>query len=269
MIRWDHIDLPEELLADKIEALDGDIEAMKTIADYLVYWNPKENPTKEEHKIARKLYKTAIREGDTTAMLNYGGMYREGSGMKHNTVLARYWYLRAVLSYRMHPWEDRSGYRALGNSWHYDYDEDGCPTPTNNHLRLLMAFFWYSRGAKREEMNCLYELGDFYLKGLVIKKNEAKAFALYRKALDAILDGPCPEKDDNYDDVALRLARCYRMGIGTVRNLDKAIEYAEIAAAKYQSVLDKGGTWDKKNLELALAERAEIKQELSPLENSF
>lgn len=258
MIHWERIDLPREFIGEKIEAACGDPDARKRIADCLIYWNTKGAPTKEDCRIARKLYRSAIREGDVSAMLNYGGMYKEKAVRRHSTVLAHYWFLCAVLAYRIHPWEDRSGYRALGNSWRYHDDKDGCPIPTENKLRLLMALFWYLRGARQEEMNSLYELGDYYLNGILVKKNPAKAFVLYKEALDAIVDGPCPEKDDNYDDVAFRLARCYHMGLGTEKNLEKAVEYIDIAIAKYQTILDKGGVWDKKNLDAAIEEKAAI-----------
>ena len=268
-IQWEKISLPKELLSEKVSAADGDVEAMLAVADYFAYWNPKGMPTIEEVRAADKLYKAAIRRGDTSAMLNYGGLYRDGIGRKKSRLLAHSWYLRAVLTCRLHPWKDRSGYRALGNSWRYDCDEDGCLIPSDNKLRLLAALFWYRRGAKQEEMNSLYELGDFYLKGLLVKQDAQKAYSLYCQALNAILDGPCPENDDNYDDVAFRLARCFHLGIGTKKNLEKAKEYIDLAVDKYRSEIEKGGVWDKRNLEAALAEQGRILQDLSETQETL
>lgn len=245
------IQLPEEYQEIYREALSGDINAMKEIADHLIYWNPKGEPTREESRVAKKFYRKAIRNRETSAMLNYGGMFRDGVGVQKNHVIAHFWYLMAVLAYKKAPWKDRSGYRALGNSWKYHYDEIGRPTSTKNRIRLLIAFFWFRLGAGEEEMNSLYELGDYYRDGIIVRRDLKKAFSLYMDALKAIEDGPCPENDDNLDDVALRLAQCYQIGIGTDKNLGKALEYAELAVNRYSEIVENGGTWDKKYLDEA------------------
>ena len=260
-IKWEELSLPKELLSEKVRAAGGDVESMVAVADYFAYWNPKKAPTKEDVHAAVKLYKAAIRRGDTSAMLNYGGLYRDGIGRKKSRLLAHGWYLRAVLAYRLHPWKDRSGYRALGNSWRYDYDEDGYPTQSSSKLRLLAAIFWYWRGAKQEEMNSLYALGDYYRDGLLVKADGRKAFTYYNRALRAIEEGPCPEKDDNFDDVAYRLAQCYHYGIGTEKDLPKAEEYIELSVGKYREIVDRGGIWDIQRLAAAMKDREKILQQ--------
>ena len=254
--------LPEEFRDTYEYALEGDVDAMKEIADQLIYWNPKAEPSKSEIRLARRFYRKAILDGNATAMLNYGGIFTNEGNKITNHLAAHFWYLMAIFIYKRNPGEDRSGYRALGNSWKYDYDELGQPTPTKNRLRLLVALFWYQHGAKENEMNSLYELGDFYRDGTIIKRDLDMAFGYYLNALDAILDGPCPEADDNYDDVALRLAQCYRIGIGTEKNLEKALFYAEAAESKYNRTVEKGGKWDQKFLNEARVETIRIHREM-------
>ena len=254
---------PQEEFRGSYEvALAGSIDSISELADHLIYWNPNGMPSKEEIRVARRLYKNAIKAGNTSAMLNYGGLFRDGIGTRENHVVAHFWYLIAILAYKKDPWKDRSGYRALGNSWKYDYDGIGQPTSTKSRLRLFFALCWFRLGAKEEEMNSIYELGDYYRDGLFVKKDLEKAFSLYIEALETIENGPCPEYDDNYDDVAFRLAQCYRLGLGTEKNLKKALEFAELSEEKYREIVDNGGVWDQKNLDEAKVEVARIHREL-------
>ena len=253
---------PEELRGFYEDALAGDTDSIRELADHLIYWNPNGIPSKEEIRVARRFYREAIKAGDTSAMLNYGGLFRDGIGTRENHVAEHFWYLIAIFAYKKDPWKDRSGYRALGNSWKYDYDDIGQPTPTKCRLRLLFALYWFRLGAKEEEMNSLYELGDYYRDGLFVKKDLEKAFSLYIEALDAIETGPCPEHDDNYDDVVFRLAQCYRLGLGTEKNLYKALKFAELSEKKYREIVDNGGVWDQKNLDEAKVEVVRIHRAL-------
>lgn len=68
---------------------------------------------------------------------------------------------------------------------------------------------------------CLYKLGDMHKNGYYVEKNETVAFRLYKEAYDIACD-------DNYlysGDAAMRLADCYKNGIGTAENINAALHY--------------------------------------------
>lgn len=254
--------VPEDMRDMFRDALSGDPDASREFADYLIYWNPNGKPSHAEADLARRLYRAAIKSGDTTAMLNYAGMYQDGVFGRKKPIAAHFRFIMAVVAYKIDPLKDRSGYRALGCSWKYDYDEIGHPTATKNRIRLLCALFWFWLGAREDEMNSLYELGDYYRNGILVRKNMEKAFSLYQEAMEAIESGPCPNQDDNMDDVALRLAQCFHHGWGTKKDLEEALRYAELAERKFRESVDKGGKWDDRFLAEAEVETIRIQREL-------
>lgn len=255
------VELPESLRETWHMAENKDPYAMAQIADWLVYCNGNKKLSRVEARLARKLYRKAIARGNTNALLNYGGMYNFDDGLRKDHIKAHLLFLLSLLIYKINPGADRSGYRALGNFWRYDEDEKGTPVPTENKLRIFFAWLWYRAGARNKEMNSLYELGDMYMSGTLVRKDAQKSFDFYIQSLAAIETGPCPEKDDNYDDVLLRLAKCYHYGIGVETDLIVAESYAREAVEKYSEIVDKGGTWDEQNLEYAKAELAAIRED--------
>ncbi len=56
------------------------------------------------------------------------------------------------------------------------------PVPIADPVRLQKALEWYQTGTERGEENCIYELGDYYRKGIIVPQDRKKAFDLYRKA---------------------------------------------------------------------------------------
>lgn len=217
-------------------AEEGDLNAMFNMAAYIV-WADKSAPIEPEAaERAVKYYKANAENGDTDSMLDLGAMYLEGRGVEKNEKEAVMWYEKAA---------EHNGQRAcrcLGNYYRYDVLNDGTPVPTANPARLKKALKWYRLGAKRGEENCMYELGDYYRKGIIVKKNEKKAFKLYMQAFE-ICEELEEEKflvNDSYSDVCFRLAQCYHYGIGTEINLEEAKKYIQIAKDESKKRLDSG-----------------------------
>ena len=83
------------------------------------------------------------------------------------------------------------------------------------------AFKYFALGAMlHNDANCLYKLGDLFLNGYGVGKNENYAFLLYERSLlrshDEDGDKEC------IGDAQFRVGKCLLRGIGTEKNLDEA-----------------------------------------------
>lgn len=94
------------------------------------------------------------------------------------------------------------------------------------------AGMYFSLGAVLyNDANCLYKLGDLFLNGYGMEKNERYALKLYNRAL-----GCCQENQaDQYStaDVALRIGKCLLRGIGVDKDADQAITMLTIALVSF------------------------------------
>ncbi len=231
MAMWDLNYYEEMKLAEK-----GDLEAMFNVASYIV-WGDQNSPVEPEAaELAVKYFKANAENGDTDSMLDLGAMYLEGRGVPKDEKEALMWYEKAA---------EHNGPRAcrcIANYYRYDVIDDGTPVPTADPIRLQKALEWYCIGTERGEENCMYELGDYYRKGIIVPKDEKKGFELYIQALE-ICEDLKEERfivNDSYSDVCFRLAECYHYGIGTEIDLDKAKKYIQIAKDEARERLDGG-----------------------------
>ena len=77
------------------------------------------------------------------------------------------------------------------------------------------AIFWYMAGAEAGDCDCMIQLAKHYESGAFINGSEKKAFELYNKAYDTCRSGVA----------AAEIGRCYEDGIGTEKDVDKAINW--------------------------------------------
>ena len=92
------------------------------------------------------------------------------------------------------------------------------------------AFKYFNKGALLfDDPNCLYKLGDMYLNGYFVEKNEKYAFMLYDRAYDEC------ERGDNFclADIQFRLGKCFLKGIGTDKDADRANTYLCLALFQF------------------------------------
>ena len=212
--------------AEMKAAEEGDLNAMFNVASYIIWGDMTAEPEPEMAELAVKYYMANIEAGDTDSMLDLGAMYLEGRGVPKDEKTALEWYCKAA------ELGGHNACRCIGNYYHYDEIEDGTPVPTADPERLEKALYWYKMGSANEEENCLYELGDFYQYGIIVEKDEEKAFELYWQAyeiIQQILMHDHYSHNDSYSDVCLRLAECFHTGIGTEVDLAKAKFFIEIA----------------------------------------
>ena len=89
------------------------------------------------------------------------------------------------------------------------------------------AHSYFSLGAVLYgDPNCLYKLGDMYLNGYHVAKNEIYALMLYRRAYAT---ARCTKEHDCMADIQLRLGRCFLRGIGMPRDVLKAHKFLQKA----------------------------------------
>lgn len=86
-----------------------------------------------------------------------------------------------------------------------------------------------------QDAECTYSLGDCYMNGEFVKKDENAAFTLYYKAYDYALINA---EELDIAESCLRLGKCYLSGSGIDENIDfglARVEKAERLFDKYKS----------------------------------
>jgi hypothetical protein len=253
MINFD-FNLGEEL--EKAE--NGDLEAMLNVGIYIMWGDMSSALEPEMADRAIRYYLANAEAGNSGAMLDLGAFYLEGRGVEKNTKKALEWYQKALDA------GEKVAYRCLGNYWLYDHLDDGSPVMTRDEERLHKAYGYFAEGAAHHEENSMFELANFYRRGICVEKDDAKAFELYSKAYEEITKYGSEEDwiyNDSYADVCLYLAQCYHYGIGTEVNLSLARKFIEIAKRERKRMYDDGDMCGGAGLKCAEKEWQLIMQE--------
>ena len=94
------------------------------------------------------------------------------------------------------------------------------------------AYEYFSLGVLLyNDAKCLCKLGDMYLNGYHVVKNEKFAFFLYQRSLHC-----CQENEADAActaDAQFRVGKCYLYGIGTYKNTEKAYELLSLALVNF------------------------------------
>ena len=198
------------------KAESGDTDAMIRVAFAILHGDKSEKLEPEEAERAIRYYKTAAEHGDKSAMLDLAACYMNGRGVPRNVQESLKWYERG--------WDpDNPGACfCLGCINRYDYLEDLSEVPTADEERIRKALGYFERGSELADSDCLYELGELYLKGKRVQKDERKAFALFVQAED---ESDLEILSSRILRVYLRLAECWHYGIGTKKNIEIAYDY--------------------------------------------
>lgn len=165
-------------------------------------------------------------------------MYKNGEGCEENLIRAYYWMEKAAEN----DYED--AYYIIGRSYLEGiYIEED----------YKRAFNYLSKGYIALDTNCIESLAEMYLKGLHVKKDLYSAIELYNKAIEfgdksiyfklgklyedeGLINQAISTYEEGHEEGNLkctqRLGIMYYNGEGIERNLEKAIEYIEFAAAR-------------------------------------
>ena len=153
-------------------------------------------------------YRLCIDRGNAAAALNLGTMYYSGTYLPQNFKQAAKLYEIAAAA------GERRAICNLGYCYYY-----GRHQPVD----YARAYHYYHLGAiLHNDPNCLYKLGDMYLGGKYVKRNEKYAVRLYFRALNA---ANLPDTDDFCrPDIMMRIGELFLDGIGVERSPQKALD---------------------------------------------
>ncbi len=103
-------------------------------------------------------------------------------------------------------------------------------------------------------------IGDMYLRGQFVEKDEQEAFIIYNRCLNLMSDD-----DRSYiaGPVHLRLGNMYLDGIGTEQDAESALFHYNLAELMLYSMVKDGNCMYKKSLRLAIEGQAKARDMLS------
>ena len=114
-------------------------------------------------------------------------------------------------------------------------------------------------GAFDGHLISLYKIGDMYLNGYYVEKNEREAFEIYMRCLDTMTDEAAPKVAG---PVYLRLGKLFLRGLGTEKKLESAlICYQKAENYLYSMVLD-GDVMYRNSLMAAIKGQEEVRKEM-------
>ena len=103
---------------------------------------------------------------------------------------------------------------------------------------LPKAVTWYRKAADAGSRRAMGNLAYFYLNGISVRQDPARAIALYEEAVK----GPSPDLDQYLYD----LANCYELGVGTAPDKVRAVglysRSAQLGSRLAQQALARMGT---------------------------
>ncbi len=175
----------------------------------------------DDPEVAAKVmdsYRLCIAQGMPNASLNLGTFYYNGVFVDRD-------YKKAYELYKVAA--DAGNLRAICNCGYCFY------YGRHQERDYAKAFEFFNLGALLHgDSNCLYKLGDMYLNGYGVEKNEKYAFMLYERSYDALMhqadDRPLP-------DVCFRLGKCHLRGIGTDVDPEEALrEFSRALGGFYE-----------------------------------
>ena len=191
-------------------------------------------------------FEMEIAEGNSDAMNDLGAVYYDGSrGFEQS-------FEKAVRLYKMAAEKgNRQAQENLGYCYYYgragepDYEK---------------AFHYFALGAFDGHLISLYKIGDMYLNGLYVPKNEREAFFIFVRCIETMTDeasgrvaGP----------VYLRLGRMFLEGIGTECNYKNALICFQKAETYLLDMVLDGDVMYRKSLERAIEGQKAVRKKLT------
>ncbi len=196
--------------AEDIEEADFFMESNSV--DDAFYWAVDHQNDTDHPATIRKVvecYLWCMERGMPEAATNLGAMYYNGTGVPQDYQKAAQYYELAAKA------GDRRGMCNLGYCYYYG---------RHQAVNYIEAYRWFSGCALLyDDPNSLYKLGDMFLEGHGVEKNELCAFRLYQRAAEALRK---PDEDPFcLADVALRLGKCCLNGTGRARDAAEALNW--------------------------------------------
>ncbi len=243
----DEEEFPEvcRVIDEELEVIDLPIGEAPRIASRIMECDkPKQFP-QELIDFVKGLYEIGIAAGDAGAMNDLGDQYYDGHrGFEQSFSKAVELYKKAAAN------GDRQAQENLGYCYYYGRDMEP---------DYEKAFHYFALGAFDGHLISLYKIGDMYLNGYYVEKNEREAFEIYMRCLDTMTDEAAPKVAG---PVYLRLGKMFLRGLGTEKKLESAlICYQKAESYLYSMVLD-GDVMYRNSLMAAIKGQEEVRKEM-------
>ena len=201
-------------LSNIIEMIDKESRT-KEEYEILLDWAVQHDKVPELYYMTAEVYKLCAENHMAAAYNNLGACYYVGKGVEQD-------YVKAAQYYEMAADEGViQAYNNLGYCYYYGRHQE------TNYRK---AFEYFSLGAAiGNHGNCYYKLGDMYRDGLYVERNPKLAFRLYCIAMNT----DRASRMDYYPDIMYRIGKCWFEGVGTEKDLNRALEYLAIARSGY------------------------------------
>ena len=192
------------------------------------------------------MYQLEIAEGNDDAMNDLGAQYyggNRGFGQSFD---------KAVKYYRMAA--DRGNRPAQENlGYCYYYGRDGKPD-------YEKAFHYFALGAFDGHLVSLYKIGDMYLNGLYVPKNEKEAFCIYVRCMETMTQ---QAEGRVAGPVLLRLGGLFLDGIGTEEDAKSALVCFQQAESFLYDMVLSGDDMYRRSLAEAIDGPAQARKKLT------
>lgn len=172
-----------------------------------------------EHVLKKVItcYELCVEQGMSFAALDLGNFYHDGRVVDQD-------FKRAFELYKIAA--DAGELSAILNCGYYFY------YGRHQEIDYTEAFKYFSMGALLfNDATCFYTLGDMYLNGYGIEKNEKFAFMLYDRALNC-----CQQNNKDEDclaDAQFRVGKCLLKGIGVKVDAENAYAILSLALLNF------------------------------------
>ena len=198
----------------------------------------------QDYAQAVSWYRKAADQGNSTAQKNLGYCYRFGHGVAQDYAQAVSWFSKAAdqgnsaaqhnLGYCYEYGQGVVQDYAQAVSWYRKAADQGNASAQNNlgwmyykgiYLQqdYQKAYEWFTKAADKGDNYAVGNLGMMYYNGQYVKKDSQKAFDLLKKA---------SESDNPPSDAMRVLSACYRYGVGTTVDNEKAEYWLKKSAEK-------------------------------------
>lgn len=142
-----------------------------------------------------------------------GKMHCYGLGTQQDYEKAFEWFLKSAEE------GNRFAQYSLGNLYYYGNGTD---------KELSQAFNWYMKSADQGQPYAAYAAAQMYNKGEYVSKNESQGQEYYKQALAGFLE--LESKNQADDNLFYKMGTMYKNGLGTQKDMIKAIEYFKRSA---------------------------------------
>ena len=188
------------------------------------------------------LYEMEIAAGNAHAMIDLGARHYSGNrGFEQD-------FNKAMTLYNMAAEHgNRQAQENLGYCYYYGRDGE---------VDYEKAFHCFALGAFDGWPISLYKIGDMYLNGFYVKKNEREAYAVYNRCLELV---DSETRDVVSGPVHLRLGNLYLNGIGTEKDPQQALLHYSLAEILLLRMVQDGDYMYKKSLRDAIDGQAKAR----------